>query len=183
MAARMLWQKGVREFVAAAEICRERFPTACFQLAGESDTGHADAVPQAWLHSQSKRGIVEYLGHLPHLESFFNHVHVFVLPSYYGEGVPRVLLEAAASRLPIVAADSPGCREVIVDGETGLIARPRDAHSLADRILELLTNPGLRDRLAKAAFERVVAEFDVGSVTRKYLQAYKEVGVDVRGNR
>lgn len=179
MVARLLWQKGVREFVEAAELIKREYLNVRFQLAGEWDPVHPDAVEKAWVYSAVNKGIIEFLGYIDNMEELLRTIDVFVLPSYYREGVPRVLLEAAACGVPVVTTNVPGCREVVVDGETGYLVPPRNSKALAIAINKILTNSALRNRMGQAGRRLVEKEFDIRAITRKQLRIYREIGVNV----
>jgi glycosyltransferase involved in cell wall biosynthesis len=177
MVGRLLWEKGVREFIEAAEIVKRKFPGARFHLAGEWDPVHPDAVKEEWVQAAVDRGAIEFLGYLKHMDDELRTTDVFVLPSYR-EGVPRVLLEAAACGVPVVTTDVPGCREVVVDRETGRLVPPRDSESLAAAISELLADATLRQQLGQAGRRHVEKEFDVLTITEKHLALYRDLGID-----
>lgn len=176
MVARLLWQKGVGEFVEAADLVKERYPGTCFQLAGEWDPVHPDAVGEKWIHAVTNQGVIEFLGYLRNMPQQLHQTDIFVLPSYR-EGAPRVLLEAAACGLPVVATDVPGCREMVLDGVTGLLIPPQDSRALAQAIIVLLQKPELRRRMGQAGRKRVEAEFDIRAVTARHLALYQEIGI------
>ena len=178
MAARLLWQKGVGEFIEAAKAVKEKYPAACFELAGEWDSIHPDAVDEGWIQSATDGGIIEFRGYLGAMNQQLPARDIFVLPSYR-EGAPRVLLEAAACGLPVVTTDVPGCRDVVVEGVTGLLVPPRDSRALARAIMKLLQNPELRWQMGRAGRQRIEADFDVRAITGKYLALYREVGIAV----
>jgi glycosyltransferase involved in cell wall biosynthesis len=131
-----------------------------------------------WIQSAADSGIIEFLGYLSAMQQQLPARDIFVLPSYR-EGAPRVLLEAAACGLPVVTTDVPGCRDVVVEGVTGLVTPPRDSQALAGAIMKLLQNPELRRQMGRAGRERVEAEFDMRAITGKYLALYREVGIAV----
>jgi glycosyltransferase involved in cell wall biosynthesis len=182
MVARLLWQKGVREFVEAAEIVKQKVATVRFQLAGELDAVHPDAVDEAWIQTAVNRGTVDFLGYLTNIDEQLRATDVFVLPSYYREGVPRVLLEAAASGVPVVTTDVPGCREAVVDGDTGRLVPSQDSQALAEAILEILKDSEQRKKMGLAGRRRIEAEFDIRMITEKQLAIYREIGVDLSIN-
>jgi len=179
MVSRLLWRKGVREFIQAAAICRGRFPEARFQLAGELDLEHPDAVPEEWLERETANSQIEFLGYLGDMDKALPEVDVVVLPSYYPEGVPRVLLEASACGVPVVTTDTPGCREAVLDGVTGRLVPPMDSEALAEAIQGLLSDPRARYSMGQAGRRRAEQEFDIGVVTEKYLDVYRAVGIDI----
>jgi glycosyltransferase involved in cell wall biosynthesis len=122
--------------------------------------------------------VIEFLGYVEDIETLLPTASAFVLPSYR-EGVPRVLLEAAACAVPVVAFDVPGCREVVTHGETGFLVPNRSSRGLADAILSILRNPQLRERMGRAARERVEREFDVHEITSRTLDVYRELGLSI----
>ena len=178
-AARLLWPKGVREFVEAARILASRWPDVRFQVAGELDPGHPEAVPTDWLEARAAEGLIDYLGYRPRFEDELRAATVFVVPSYYREGVPRVGLEAAACGLPVVAADAPGSRETVAGGETGLLVPPRDAKALAAAIGELLADPARAWEMGREGRNRVEESFDLRRLTVEQLEIYRAAGAPV----
>ena len=174
LAARLLWDKGIGEYVEAARALHSRRIATKFLLAGTPDVGNPAAVPEATLHEWAAEGIVEWLGHVEHMAALFQSVDVVVLPSYR-EGLPKSLIEAAACGLPLVTCDTPGCREVVSDGVDGLLVPPRDADALAAAIQRLLDDQTLRQRLGQAARAKALAEFDERIVIEKTLAVYREL--------
>jgi glycosyltransferase involved in cell wall biosynthesis len=179
MVSRLLWQKGVRQFVEAAEIVKERVPDAVFQLAGEWDLTHPDAVEKAWVQAAAERGTIEFLGYIDEMEKQLSATSVFVLPSFYREGVPRVLLEAASCGVPVVTTDVPGCREAVMDGQTGRLIPPEDSLALAEAISEILEDHRTRDQMGASGRKFVEKQFDIRVVTKRYLDVYRDIGLDV----
>lgn len=173
LASRMLYDKGVREFVDAARRLRGCGIDARFVLVGDTDANPA-AVPREQLEAWSREGAVEWWGHRTDMPEVFRQADVACLPSY-GEGLPKVLLEAAAAGLPIVATDVPGCREVVADGENGLLVLPRDAAQLAGALQALIEHPGKRRAMGRAGRERVLREFTTEHVVRQTLDLYEDV--------
>ncbi len=178
MIGRLLWQKGVGEYVAAAEAVRAKHPEVIFRLAGEWDPAHPDAVSERAIRDAENRGTIEFVGYVPDVGTLFAGTSVFVLPSYR-EGVPRVLLEAAACGIPSVAFDVPGSREVIIDGETGLLVSERSGTALAGAILRLVEDQPLCERLGLAARTRAESEFDLEVVLEQTLDVYRHLGIQV----
>lgn len=132
LVARMLWDKGVGEYVQAAKALRERHPQARFQLLGPTGVTNPAAVPQDTIAGWVAEGCVEYLGETDDVRGYIEQADCVVLPSYR-EGVPRVVLEAAAMGRPVITTDAPGCRDTVIDGKTGFICKVADAADLADR--------------------------------------------------
>jgi glycosyltransferase involved in cell wall biosynthesis len=174
LAARLLWDKGIAEFIEAARRLRSEADAMVFQLAGDPDPGNPAAVPDALLRGWVDEGLVEWLGHVDDMPGLFASVDMVVLPSYR-EGLPKGLIEAAACALPLVTTDVPGCREVVRDGIEGLLVPVRDAEELAVAIARLYADPELAARLGAAARERALAEFDEAIVIRRTLAVYREL--------
>jgi len=172
MACRLLWEKGVAEFVAAAHALRARGAQARFVLVGEPDHGHPSAVPVSLLNLWNDSGDVEWLGWSDDMPELIRKSHVVCLPSYYGEGVPRILIQAAASGRPIVTTNSPGCREVVRDRENGFLVPPQDSGALVDAIATLLDSPSLRLTMGKRGRERAVEEFGLARATDANVEVY-----------
>lgn len=172
--ARLLWDKGVAEFAEAARLLRASGRSMAFLLAGDPDPGNPAAVPEATIREWVAEGLLEWLGHVDDMPALFRSVQVVALPSYR-EGLPKGLIEAGASGCALVTTDVPGCREVVRDGEDGLLVPARDADALARAIARLYDEPELRARLAKAARARALAAFDERLVIAGTLDVYREL--------
>ena len=175
MVARLLWDKGVLEFVEAARRVKALFPESRFQLLGFLDVKNQTAVGRSDVEAWVKDGVVEYLGTTDDVRPFLADADCVVLPSYR-EGTPRSLLEAAAMGRPLLATDVPGCREVVIDGVNGLLCRLRDSVDLAEKMMQMITMP-MSALLQMGQESRRLAEtrFDEQIVIRKYLEAIYEV--------
>lgn len=173
LVSRMLWDKGVGELVAAAELLKGKRTNARFVLVGSPDPESPLAIEEAQLRAWQQAGHVEWWGARDDIPDVWAASHIAVLPSYYGEGVPKALIEAAACGRPIVATDMPGCREIVRDGENGLLVPPRDPGSLADAIERLITAPALRLRMGHSGRERVLREFSEQHVIDQTLDLYQ----------
>ncbi len=165
---RLLWDKGVREYVEAARAVRARHPHARFQLLGPLGVDNPSAIGRADVDAWVSEGIVEYLGEAHDVRPHIAAADCVVLPSYR-EGVPRTLMEASAMGRPIVATDVPGCRDVVADGETGLLCAARDSASLADRLAAMIAlGPAGREAMGTRGRRKVAAEFDEQQVVARY---------------
>ena len=173
--ARMLWAKGIREFVDAAARLRAEGVRARFALVGDTDAGNPETVSRGRLDEWDSQGVVEWWGWQQDMRSVFRKAHVVCLPSNGGEGLPRVLLEAGASGRPIVATDVPGCREAVRNGVNGLLVRPKDAKCLAEGLGQLIRSKDLRERMGARGREIAVTEFSQERVVRETLQLYEEL--------
>lgn len=174
LAARLLWDKGLAEFVDAARLLRTKGREIDFLLAGERDPGNPAAVPEATVRGWVADGVVQWLGHVDDMAKLFESVDVVVLPSYR-EGLPKGLIEAAACGLPLVTTDVPGCREVVSDGVDGLLVAVRDAAALADAIARLHDDENLAARLGAAARAKALAEFEEKIIIERTIAVYREL--------
>lgn len=174
LASRMLWDKGVGEFVQAAELIRQRGISARFVLVGTGDAENPRSIPEETLKSWHESGVVEWWGKRNDMPQVFAQAHLVCLPSTYGEGIPKVLIEAAACGRPIVTTDMPGCREIVRHGVNGLLVPPKDSIALADALQQLLENPDLRREMGAKGREMVVQEFAQEIVIEQTLALYGE---------
>ena len=172
--ARLLWDKGLAEYVEAARMLKAAGREIDFLIAGEPDRCNPASVPEATVHGWVEAGLVQWLGQVRDMPALFGAVDAVALPSYR-EGLPKGLIEAAASQLPLVTTNVPGCREVVEDGVDGLLVPARDAPALARAIARLQDDPLLRERLARGARARAVAEFDERIVIERTMAVYREL--------
>jgi glycosyltransferase involved in cell wall biosynthesis len=168
--ARMIEAKGVREFAAAARMLKERFPAATFTLVGPIDHGPG-AISRAEIAGWERERIVDYQGEQPDVRPFLARAEVYVLPSYYFEGVPRSILEALAMGKPIITTDWRGCRDTVDPGVNGLLVPPRDAEALASAMAGFLEDPGLSAPFGLASRWMAETRFDVAIVNRSVMDA------------
>ncbi len=173
LVARMLYDKGIAEYVSAARQLRNAHPHCRFELLGRLDVDNPAAITRPTMDDWVREGAIDYLGAVDDVRPWLARADCVVLPSYR-EGVPRTLLEAAAMAKPIVTTDAVGCREVVDDGVNGLLCKPRDADDLADKLLAIL-GMGAQGRAAmgQAGRAKVVREFDERIVIDRYLGAIR----------
>jgi glycosyltransferase involved in cell wall biosynthesis len=177
LAARLLWPKGVGEFVAAARLLRARGVEARFALAGDPDPANPSSVTRQDIDAWVREGAVEHLGWVQDMPRLLAASSIVCLPSYYGEGIPLALIEAAAAGRPIVTTDMPGCREAVRDGDNGLLVPPRDATALADALARLLGDPALRAQMGLRGRLRAEQEFGADRIIRQILALYETAPV------
>lgn len=160
LAARLLAHKGVREYVEAARRIRAMHPQTHFLLLGSPDLnpGSIDAATLAGWHAE---GVVEWHPHVADVRPWLARASVFVLPSWYREGVPRSIQEAMAMGRAIVTTDMPGCRDTVEEGVTGLLVQPRDVDALVAALLRFVESPELIATMGSAARARAERLFDV----------------------
>jgi glycosyltransferase involved in cell wall biosynthesis len=173
-AARLLEDKGVRDFVEAARVLMLRGVTARFWLAGSLDPGNLTSVSEDVLLKWSKEEVVEVIGHQSDIQNLFANSNIVVLPSYR-EGLPKVLIEAAACGRAVVTTDVPGCRDAIEPGLTGLLVTVRDPISLADAIQFLIENPERRKQMGASGRALAEREFAIEKVVDAHLAIYREL--------
>lgn len=169
MIARLLKDKGVREFAAAAQKIKDKYPHARFWLLGALDAENPSGITQSELDRMTKLGAIEYRGIVDDVRPIIAEVDCVVLPSYR-EGIPRSLLEAGAMRRPLIATNVPGCADVVIDGVNGFLCSPKDAESLAramDKMISLDSN--VRTVMAEKSRRRIDEYFSI----EKVLSAYR----------
>ena len=171
LVGRLLWDKGVGEYVEAARRVRRSHPATEFRLLGFMGAQNPSAIPRCQVEEWVEEGVVSYLGSTDDVIPHLCDADCVVLPSYR-EGVPRTLLEAAALAKPLITTDAPGCRDAVDDGLTGFLCRTRDAEDLADKMLTMMEMErpnveamGLRGR------DKMIREFDEQIVIAGYLDA------------
>jgi glycosyltransferase involved in cell wall biosynthesis len=171
--ARLLWDKGVGDFVAAARLLRRRGVAARFLLAGEPDPVNPASIPPAEVSSWVQEGIIEHLGVVADMPKALAACHIVCLPSYR-EGLPKSLLEAAAAGRPIVTTDVPGCRAIVTDGDNGLLVPPRNPGALAGALARLIGDSAVRAEMGARGRLRAEREFGLEGVIAKMLAVYAE---------
>jgi glycosyltransferase involved in cell wall biosynthesis len=174
LASRMLRDKGVDEFVDAARSLRAAGVPARFVLVGETDPGNPTAIRAEQLRQWADTGVVEWWGHQANMKDVLAQAHVVCLPSLR-EGVPKVLIEAAACGRAIVTTDAPGCREIVRNGENGLLVPVRDSRALAEALRLLVENAPLRAGMGLKGRDIAVQEFSIERVVRETLGVYREL--------
>lgn len=174
LVARMLADKGVRQFVDAARSVKARNPAWRFTLLGGVDPGNPASLTAAELESWDAEGVVQWAGHRDDVVDCMREHHIVCLPTYR-EGLPKSLLEAAAIGRAMIASDVPGCRDIVRDGVTGLVVPPRNACALADAMIRLGEDDALRERFRKAARSRAEELFSVEDVVHDTFLVYEEL--------
>ncbi|MEB0014188.1 glycosyltransferase family 4 protein [Glaciimonas sp. Gout2] len=169
LVARMLKDKGIREFVEAAKIVKECFPETEFQLLGAVNTANSNAISLETIEAWEDQGLVRYMGKTDNVRPYLIDSDCVVLPSYR-EGLPRSLLEAAAMARPIITTDTVGCRNVVDEGVSGFLCEVANANDLAKKMLEMIRlSPQKRLSMGEAGRRKVESEFDEKVVIQKYL--------------
>jgi glycosyltransferase involved in cell wall biosynthesis len=172
LASRMLWDKGVGEFVEAAQLLRNKGVNARFVLVGDADTENPASVLPSQLKAWNSSGVVEWWGWREDMPEIFAESHIVCLPSYR-EGLPKVLIEAAASARAIVTTDVPGCREIVLDGKNGFLVPARSVIALADALGKLIKDRDLRGWMGANGRELAISEFSIEKVLSQTLSVYE----------
>jgi glycosyltransferase involved in cell wall biosynthesis len=175
LASRMIKEKGVEDFVRAAAQLRNKKVAARFVLAGAPDPGNPHSISEAVLRQYHDDGLVEWWGHRDNIPEIIREAAIVCLPTTYGEGIPKTLIEAAAGECPIVTYDVPGCREIVTDGVNGMLVPAGDVGRLAEAIAQLLADPEQRRRMGAQGRKLVQAEFSQEIVVAQTLAIYSEL--------
>lgn len=171
MLSRVMHSKGIREYLRACEIVKEKHPEVRLMLLGACE-GIQDSISPETLNDYVDRGIIEHFGETDTVADYYKQCSVYVLPSYR-EGTPRTVLEAMAMGRPIITTDAPGCRETVIDGKTGFLVPVQDAEAVAERMLQFINHPELINTMGKESLEYCKEKFDVEKVNKdmcKYLK-------------
>ncbi len=170
--SRMIVEKGIYEFVDAARLLHLEFPNVRFVLVGKIDSGNPSSIDYFEIMAWEKEGILEWWGHQSDMVTVLNKGTMVVLPTFYGEGLPKVLLEAAACSKPIISTNVPGCKEIVRHEVNGLLIPPKDEVALAEAIRRLLDNPEFAKQLGENGREIVKNEFSEELVVEKTFEVY-----------
>lgn len=174
MPTRLVRDKGISVFVEAARIIKARGLEARFQIAGGVTANNPLAISQSQMEQMVANGAAEWLGKISDMPKLFADCAFVVYPSYYREGIPKVLLEACATGRPIITTDHPGCREAVDHKGNGLLVPVKDAEATADAIEFLLKDPALRKAMGEKSRQKAEAEFDVDIIVAQTLSVYNK---------
>lgn len=174
MPTRLVHEKGVSVFIDAARLLKARDVPAHFQIAGGETKHNPKAISRQDMEDMVKDGTVEWLGRVDDLSDRLARAALIVYPSYYGEGVPRVLLEACATGKAIVTTDHPGCKEAVDHGQNGFLVPVKDIQATADAIEDILSNAKRRIEMGQASREKAEQEFDIHVIATKTVAVYDD---------
>jgi glycosyltransferase involved in cell wall biosynthesis len=175
LAARMLRDKGVVEFVEAARTLKQEGLQAKFVLVGDPDPENPGTISTSQLKEWHESGVIEWRGYCHDMLGLFSEAHIVCLPTFYAEGAPQVLIEAASCGKPIVTTDVPGCREVVCHGDTGLLVQLRDSRALADALRVLISDPQLRISMGRNARTFAESELSLEKVINENFKFYERL--------
>jgi N,N'-diacetylbacillosaminyl-diphospho-undecaprenol alpha-1,3-N-acetylgalactosaminyltransferase len=169
MVARAIWDKGVREYYEASKTLKQKYPDVECLLIGGTDRGNPSCASEEFLNT----GDVRWLGHRDDIAELTAICDIYVLPSFYREGLPATLMEAAAMSKPIVTTDTVGCKEVVDEGINGFLVPIKDPKALTQKIEILLNDENLRITMGQKGREKALREFDVTKVVQHYMEYYE----------
>lgn len=175
MASRLLYDKGVQEYVSAASQISKRGLKVRFLLAGSVDPDNPNSVSKYDLDKWKADGVVEILGHVADMKSLLSKISIFVLPSYYGEGLAKSLIEAAASGRPIITTSTPGCKDAVIDGLSGIVVPPKEVDTLVSALEYLVQDQELRLSMGLAGRKFAEKTFSIENVVDIHLMIYNEL--------
>ena len=175
MASRLIKEKGVYEFVKAAQKIKIKFRNVKFLLAGEIDEGNPNSIPIEKIKNWKKNQIIEVIGYEKNIPQLFSKSHIVCFPSYYNEGLPKVLQEAAASGRPVITSINPGCIDAIINNKTGIAVPPKNINALVDAIEYLLDNPDIGEQMGIEGRKLAEKYFDVNLIADQHLKIYHQL--------
>lgn len=167
--ARLIADKGVRQYAEAAKLLRDKYPDSKFRLVGDLDD-NPSSISRAELNSWIEAGVIDYLGLLDDVRPALAQSSVFVLPTYYREGTPRTVLEAMAMGRPVITTDAPGCRETVTAGDNGFLVPVKNVEELVAAMQKIIEQPSLVAQMGKRSRERAVERYDVHKVNGIMLE-------------
>ncbi|MDB4678505.1 glycosyltransferase [bacterium] len=180
-ASRLLWSKGLDDLRVATNLLREQGYEIRLRVAGEPDEHNPDHIPKSTIQGWHRNGDIEWLGKRTDIEGLMARSDIVALPTRYSEGVPRVLIEAAATGRPIVASDSPGCREIVLDQETGFLVEKSNTRDLSKSIEKLLKSADLRSQMGHAGRQHFEQHFTAEAVGQQTVDLYRQISGDDAG--
>lgn len=170
-AGRLIWDKGVKEFVEAAKIIKKEYPNTRFEMIGFIDQSNPKAVAYEHIAEWQKQKVIRYLGETTDIRPYISKASCLVFPSYYREGISRILMEAASMETPIITTDNVGCRDLVEDGITGFLSEPRNVGDLVAKIKSFLAMEN-EDKyvMGKLGRKRMVKNFEENLIISEYLK-------------
>jgi len=171
--ARFVEEKGIRTFVTAAEIVKSKQIPIRFVLVGKIFEDHPTSIKQEELTGWVSAEIVEWWGWHTEMEKIYPLTNVVCLPTYYQEGIPKALIEAAACGRPLIATNVPGCREIVQEGVNGFLIPPRDPAALAEAVVKLMSDRKLRETMGERGREVVISNYSMETIINKYFEFFE----------
>lgn len=175
LASRMIWDKGIKEFVNAAIVLNKKGIKAKFLLVGKPDKGNPRSIPEEILAQWNKFDFIDWVGYQSNMVNIFKMASIVTLPTFYGEGMPKVLIEAMSCSRPIVTTNVPGCRDLIVDQFNGILVKPKDHLDLANAIEKLICDQDLCKKMGLRGKEIAHKKYNQEKITKETLDLYLNV--------
>lgn len=172
LVSRMLYDKGINEFVESAKILKSKYPNVIFSLIGLPDKENNNSVSKEILKNWHNQKIIEWLGYNKDINKIWGISHIACLPTFYSEGLPKSLLEASSCGRPIISSDNPGCREIVEDKYNGLIVPEKNVLKLVEAIEYMINHKNERIRMGQNGRKKVVSMFDRKIINKKTLKTY-----------
>tara|TARA_B100001063_G_scaffold210740_1_gene208614 strand:- start:276 stop:1400 length:1125 start_codon:yes stop_codon:yes gene_type:complete len=174
LSSRLLWSKGIHEYVKAARLIKKEFNNVKFWLIGFSNVDNKDSIDSSRIEKWSTNGDIIFKGSTDNIKFFLKDVHSFILPSYYPEGTPKSLLEAASMKLPIITTNTPGCKNVVIDNVTGYLCQPKNHQDLYDKMKKiLLLSHEERKLMGEQARKHIIKNYDDNIVNDAYISTIR----------
>jgi glycosyltransferase involved in cell wall biosynthesis len=176
MSCRLLWSKGIGVYADAARILQKKNIEARFELIGFFEKHHPDSISQEQLHAWEQEGLIHFNGFAKDVRPYLKNADCLVFPSFYNEGVPRGLMEAASMELPIITSLNRGCKEVVLNNSNGYVCTPNDPFDLADKMEKMMNlSADERSRMGKNGRALVIKKFDVKKVIEEYDRTLRKI--------
>jgi glycosyltransferase involved in cell wall biosynthesis len=172
-AGRLLWDKGLGDLVEAGKLLRKQGLDFSIQVAGIIDHDTINAIDEKTLDQWHEQGLIERLGNVKNMPALLEEINIVVLPTYYGEGVPRILIEAGSCGRAVVTTNMPGCSEIVENQVNGLLVPPRNVEKLAEALAKLIRSPELREKMGQAGREKVTRFFSEQQVISETMKLYE----------
>tara|TARA_A100001015_G_C15039442_1_gene738609 strand:+ start:51 stop:1175 length:1125 start_codon:yes stop_codon:yes gene_type:complete len=174
LSSRLLWSKGIHEYVKAARLIKKEFKNVKFWLIGFSNVDNKDSIDSSRIEKWSTNGDIIFKGSTDNIKFFLKDVHSFILPSYYPEGTPKSLLEAASMKLPIITTNTPGCKNVVIDNVTGYLCQPKNHQDLYEKMKKiLLLSHEERKLMGEQARKHIIKNYDDNIVNDAYISTIR----------
>lgn len=169
MIARILYDKGYQQYVDTAKTLLKEFNDIQFLLLGDIDEEYPNYVPRHVIDQDERNGYIKYLGYIPNVHDVIKNADCIVLPTYYNEGLSRVLMEGLAMSKPIITTDIPGCRETVENGINGFLCKPKDSISLSEMCRKFVSlSVDEREKMGQAGRKKAEMQFDINNVIKIY---------------
>lgn len=167
--ARLIREKGIHLYIEAAKVLKPKYPQAEFHIIGWSPKGSPSAIDESILETENKKGTIVHHGQQNNVQDFLHKSDVFVLPTFYREGIPRSSLEATSKGMPLIITDAPGCRETIKDNQNGILIEPKNLDSLVNALEFFITNPDKIEIMGLNSRKYAEERFDVKIINKQLI--------------